>query len=368
MDVTDTFLEQVRQDPSSPSGLATVFQGRLEPVQAIPEVFRQNNPASGSPDDVTVAPPGGAIPAATLIVPRRDNGPIVQLDLAHGQALSVQYTGFSATRELDTFLAWDDARDLDDFRKGLETFDFGSQNWAYSDTHGNLAYFTSGELPLREDLQAGRVDGLPPFFVRNGTGGNEWLPVRQRQPGQAVPYEILPPDEMPQVVNPRAGFFVNANNDPAGTTLDNDPLNQLRPGGGIFYLSPGYDGFRAGRITELLRGRLAHGRKVSAADLQAIQADTGLIDAEVLTPFVTRALDRARRSTDATLAALGRDPGVVEAVGGWRAGNSPPPPASRRATTPATSTAGGCRRAGARSMPASPRRSTRCGAPGSCTM
>jgi len=314
MDVTDTYLEQVRPDPSAPSGLATVFQGRLEPVQAIPEVFRQNNPASGRSDDVTVVPPGGQVPAATLIVPRRNNGPIIQLDTAAGQALSVQYTGFSATREVDTFLTWDDARNLADFRKGLETFDFGSQNWAYSDVAGNLAYFTSGELPLREDLQAGTVRGLPPFFVRDGTGGNEWLPATERLPGQAVPYQILPPQEMPHVVNPRAGFFVNANNDPAGLTLDNDPLNQLRPGGGIYYLNPGYDGFRAGRITELLRTRLARGPKLRIADMQRIQADTGLVDAEVLAPYVVRALQRARRSADRLLAALGRDPGVVEAV------------------------------------------------------
>jgi penicillin amidase len=226
----------------------------------------------------------------------------------------VQYTGFSATREVDTFLVWDDARNLDDFRKGLETFDFGSQNWAYSDTAGNLAYFTSGEMPVREDLQAGTVRGLPPFFVRDGTGGNEWLPARRLEPGQAVPYEILPPDEMPHVVNPRAGFFVNANNDPAGLTLDNDPLNQLRPGGGIYYLNPGYDGFRAGRITELLRARLAHGRKVSLADMQRIQADTGLVDAEFFAPRVVRALDRARHAADPTLTALGRDRGVAEAV------------------------------------------------------
>src|SRR6266568_3626971 len=70
---TDAYLEQVRPDPTSPSGLATVFQGKLEPVQAIPEVFRQNNPTSGKDDDVTVVPAGGQIPPATLIVPRRNN-------------------------------------------------------------------------------------------------------------------------------------------------------------------------------------------------------------------------------------------------------------------------------------------------------
>ena len=59
MDVTDTYAEQLRPDPSSPSGLATVYQGRLEPVIPIPETFRQNNPGSGTPDNLSVVPPGG---------------------------------------------------------------------------------------------------------------------------------------------------------------------------------------------------------------------------------------------------------------------------------------------------------------------
>ena len=35
----------------------------------------------------------------------------------------------------------------------LQYFDFGSQNWAYADVNGNIAYYTSGEVPFREDLQ-----------------------------------------------------------------------------------------------------------------------------------------------------------------------------------------------------------------------
>jgi penicillin G amidase len=315
MDVTDTYAEQLRPDPSSPSGLATVYQGRLEPVIPIPETFRQNNPGSGTPDNLTVVPPGGAIPPATLIVPRRNNGPILQLDRGAGTALSVQYTGFSATREIDTVLIWDDARNLDDFRRGLELFDVGGQNWAYADVEGNIAYFTSAELPLREDLQAGAVHGLPPFFIRNGTGGNEWLPVRNPQPGQAIPYEILPYSEMPQLLNPPAGFFVNANNDPAGTTLDNDPLNQTRPGGGIYYLNNGYAGIRGGRITALIRAELAGAGTVSFADSQRIQADTALVDAQFFVPHLVRALARGAVDSDPTLRGLARDPAVAEAVG-----------------------------------------------------
>jgi penicillin amidase len=315
MDVTDTYAEQLRPDPTSPSGLSTVYQGQLEHVIPIPETFRQNNPGSGTADNLTVVPAGGAIPPATLIVPRRNNGPIIQLDQAAGTALSVQYTGFSATRELDTFLIWDDARNLADFRRGLELFDVGGQNWAYADVEGNIAYFTSAELPLREDLQAGTVNGLPPYFIRNGTGGNEWLPVTNPQPGQAIPYEILPYDEMPQVVNPPAGFFVNANNDPAGVTLDNDPLNQTRPGGGIWYLNNGYAGIRAGRITDLLRAELAGDGKVSFADMQRIQADTALVDAQYFVPHLVKALARGALDSNPTLRGLARNRAVAEAVG-----------------------------------------------------
>jgi len=310
MDVTDTFMEQLVTDPSAPSGLAIVHEGVREPVEAIPETYRVNSLGGG----VVEVPPGGGIPEATLVVPRRNNGPLVFTDVASGVGISVQFSGFSATRELEAFRLWNRARNLDEFREGLQFFDFGSQNWAYADVEGNLAYFTSGEMPLREDLEAGAVDGLPPFFVRDGTGGNEWLPVEDRQPNQALPYEILPADEMPQTVNPAAGWFVNANNDPAGTTLDNDPLNQFRSTGGIYYLSPSYDGFRGGRITEMIRAQLAGDGSISFEEMQAMQADVGLLDAEVLVPHLLAAFDRAGGSATPELSALAADPRVTEAI------------------------------------------------------
>jgi penicillin G amidase len=159
------------------------------------------------------------------------------------------------------------------------------------------------------------VNGLPPYFIRSGSGGNEWLPATHPQPGQAIPYEILPYEEMPHIVNPPAGFFVNANHDPAGTTLDNDPMNQRRPGGGIFYLNAGYDGIRGGRITALLRAELAGDGKVSFADMQRIQADTALVDAQFFVPHLVKALARGAVDGDPTLRGLARDRAVAEAVG-----------------------------------------------------
>jgi penicillin amidase len=131
-----------------------------------------------------------------------------------------------------------------------------------------------------------------------------------------VHFEILPFEEMPQLINPPAGWFVNANNDPLGITLDNDALNQGRQGGGIYYLNPGYDlGIRAGRITSILKERIAAG-PVTPEDLQAIQADTVMLDAQVFTPYILEAFDNvAEVDADPALAVFAFDPRVIEAVG-----------------------------------------------------
>ena len=317
IDVTDTFQEQVIEDSTSPSGLSTMYMGLPEPVIPIPEVFRTNQLGNGIEDDLITVPAGGDIPAATLIVPRRNNGPIISLDQGAGVALSVQYAGFSATHEMEAFLNINRASNLNEFIEALQFLDFGSQNFVYADDRGNIAYFTSGEMPLREDLQEGFVDGAPPWFIRNGQGGNEWLPMQHPQPHQALPYEILPFKEMPKIINPPAGWLVNANNDPLGLTLDNNPLSQLRPDGGILYLAYGWDrGFRAGRITERIRQALSQDdHRISFREMQSIQADVVLRDAEYFTPWIVRAYEDAQTDdVDPRLTELAADPAVAEAA------------------------------------------------------
>ena len=315
MDVTDAYQEQVVPDAASSTGFSSIYKGQREPLTGIPQTFRANNRSNGTPNDLTVIPPSATVPQATLIVGRR-NAPIVSLNFATGAAVSIQYIGHGPTRELETFLIWNEARNLDDFRRGLEYFDVGSQNWIYTDADGNIAYFTSGELPLRTDLQQGRVTGLPPFFLRDGKSGeNDWIRLTAaRPPTQSSPYLILPSSEMPQVVNPPGGWIVNANNDPAGTTLDNNALNQVRPNGGILYLNPGYAGFRAGRITQLIREQLASDEKFTMADMQRIQADVVLRDAQYFVPHILRALENGAASSVPPLAGLAANPGVAAAV------------------------------------------------------
>ncbi len=133
---------------------------------------------------------------------------------------------------------------------------------------------------------------------------------------RSTPYEILGPGEMPQIVNPSNGFFVNANNDPAGTTLDNDVLNQFRDSGGVFYLNPGYaSGFRAGSITERVRRALSEGdQKLSVEEMADIQADVGLLDAGFFAPLIIEAYhDGQAPGADPALAAVA-DPRLADAI------------------------------------------------------
>lgn len=318
LDVTDVFQESIVVDPSSPSGLSILHDSpdpTLDQILLVQETFRANTVGDGLMDNVVTVPPGGQVPQFTLIVPRRNNGPIIALDQASGTAFSVAYTGSSGTREAESFRKINLARNLAEFRAALELFDVGSQNFSYADRFGNIAYITAAESPLREDLEAGTVTGLPPYFVRDGTGGNDWIPQAQRPATQAIPYRTLPSSEMPQIVNPRRGFFVNANNDPVGVTLDNDPMNTLRPTGGIYYLSAGYaDGLRASRITRRLEEAFQRGR-VDLDDMASVQADVKLGDAEVFVPYIKRAWRRARGGgAPAALTALRQDRRLREAV------------------------------------------------------
>jgi len=325
MDVTDFFMEKVV--PLGEGRFATLHQGALEPVTVLPQQFRANK-FDGVPNNFETIAPSAAVPAATLVMPRRDGGPIVSLNPSTGDALSVQFVGFGPTQEVEAFLMINRARNLHEFKDALQRFDAGSQNFAYADVEGNIAYFTAGEMPIREDLQAGEVKHSPPWFVRNGwQGGNEWLTVQSSQAHQATPREILPFDEMPQIVNPPAGFFVNANHDPLGHTRDNNPLNQLRPGGGISYFAYSWtSGFRAARIHARLGELLETGdRRISFEEMQAVQSDNILHDATVLKPYIIAAFDRASGSDAEQLRALASDPRIVAAVTRLRAWNGSTP-------------------------------------------
>ncbi len=317
LDVTDVF-----QDPILVNNFGlpthTVHGGQPEPIIYAFQTYFLNTPGNGVMDDVSRASVGYDAGGITFIVPRRNNGPILQL--MGDTALTVQYTGWGATFELQSFRAWTRARSMDEFVAGLTNFSFGSQNFLYADIEGNIAYFIGGEMPLRADLQNDLMPdgGRPPWFIRDGSGAlnHEWLIADEPQPGQATPYALIPREEMPQIVNPPWGYLANANNDPVGTTLDGNPLSQLRPGGnGIYYLNTSYSDLRQGRVDRVLQDLVARG-DVTLEDMKALQANNELLDAELLLPFLLQAFGNATaEDANPVLAGLAADERIQEAMG-----------------------------------------------------
>ncbi len=332
MDVTDTFLENfVVNSYGLPTAIARA-DGSTEPVQWVFQSYYVNQMTPGQTDNIardnSIGYTNGAV---TVIVPRLNNGPMVQLDSpgncaltgqqgspAFACGLAIAYTGWGPTFELKAFRLIDRAQNMTDFQTALTWFDFGSQNFAYADTAGNIAYFTSAENPIRDDLQnAGKWIGSPPFLIRDGSGAahNDWLPVTHPQPNQAVPYEIMPASEMPHVINPSTGYFANANNDPIGVTLGNNPFGMTRPGGGIYYLNYGYDAYRMGRIDRSLSSMIAAGHKITMADIEQVQLNNQPVDAQLLLPYLLTAYQNASAGGAwGPLAQLAADPGVTEAI------------------------------------------------------
>src|SRR5262245_2795075 len=334
MDVSDVFQDKLYVAQPQCFAINALACIESPPGTFHPVVIQQNvtyffNSIGDAVNDNLVQA-SGLPPEATTIgtVPFRSFGPIIDIEnpavlappFGTTTALVLQYTGFHATQELVTFSIWNRAADLAEFQHGLEFFDVGSQNWAYADRDGNLAYFTSAEMPLRTDLEQGTVVGVPPYFVRDGlSGANNWVADPAHSQGQTIPFAILPPDEMPHTVNPENGFFVNANNDPAGTTLDNDPLNQVRvsSANAIYYLNAGYqEGLRAGRITRLIQGELAGGGTVSVQEMKDFQGNTQQLDAQLLVPFLLEAFaNAAAPGAPPELASLAGEARIAEAIG-----------------------------------------------------
>ncbi len=310
MDVSDIFLDTlvvnhpkcpIKATKNSPS-LCIVSAGHYHPVEKTQETFYVNTLTPQKTDTIVEA----QLPAEKtkrLTVPFRSFGPILKKlpaqihNQKHShQVLTLQYTGFHGTREISTFLGWLRTHSLTEFENHLQYFDTGSQNWIYTDTSGQLAYFTSAKIPLRKDLENGTIEGFGPAFIRDGSSGKEnWVSAAasSKNPAhQRLPFMTLPWSEMPKLKNPSSGIIVNANNDPAGTTLDANPYNQTRSSNkqAIYYLNHSYsDGLRADRIAELLNELVTRKTPITAEHFKQIQLDHTQSDFNLLMPYLINA-------------------------------------------------------------------------------
>ena len=331
---------------------------------AIDETFRVNPRTPGRQDTLDVVPRAERSPRRRSSCHAATTGRCSRSNRRRVSALSVQYTGFSPTAELDAFRRFGLARNIDDFRDALQYFDIGRRTSSTPTSRATSRTSPTPRCRSGRTCRPGRSTGTRRTCCATGPAATSGSRSSNPQPNQSVPYEIVPFRELPKVVNPQAGFVVSANNDPTANSFDNNVLNQVRPG--RRHLLPR---LRPQRVPGRPHHRHGAGRHRQGPDHRRrrgeMQADMTTRRAVLHSDHRERAGPR-RRSSTPELAALVKDPRIVEAVGRLAGGISDLPdrhPA--RDTTPPTATASSASRRSRRSTTAWPPRSTLCGAAGS---
>lgn len=135
---------------------------------------------------------------------RSAHGPVIRQP--HG-TYALRFAGMGELRYLDQYLRMNRARSFADWRDAMRMQAIPSVNFVYADRTGNIAYFYNAKFPKR-------VPGL------------DWQGVLPGDRSDLIWHEALPFDAVPQVVNPRSGYVVNANHTPFRST---DPADAPDP-------------------------------------------------------------------------------------------------------------------------------------------
>lgn len=210
------------------------------------------------------------------------HGPV--LSKTTGSALTVRWIGHDSDTDINFLLALATATSVDEGRQALENITSAGQNFVIVDRAGDIGWFPYLRLPTRPWASA----ELPPWLPLPGDGTAEW--------GPPIPYE-----DLPQAVNPAAGFLATANNDMTGALQDGDPTDDGYP----FFQGLVDEGYRHQRIIERLAAEPQH----DLASMQSIQADVHSLVGEVLTPAILDAV------ADVTLDADGQ--AIADALADW---------------------------------------------------
>ncbi|MDA0245501.1 MAG: penicillin acylase family protein [Chloroflexi bacterium] len=224
-DVQDLFIEKI--NPANPNQYE--FQGEWWDITTRQEVIQVNG---GEPVEITVR--------------ETHHGPIlsdIEEGLPEDLVLALQWTAFQPSRVLQSVVLLNKAENYDQFHQALGFWDVPGQNFVYADTEGNIAYQSTGLVPIRQTAH----DGILP--VPGWTGEYEWTGF--------VPYE-----EMPTRLNPPEGYIVTANH---AVVDDSFPYFMNRSWA---------NGDRGQRITDMIEAELAGDGTVSAEDIGRIQMDS----------------------------------------------------------------------------------------------
>jgi penicillin amidase len=233
-DVQDVYIEKF--DPADP--MRYEFQGQWEQAEVVREEIVVRGQREPVIEEVRITRHG---PVITPLIPGErpadDANPSSSVDHPSSETLSLRWTALEPGRIFDAIVALNRAHSWDSFRAALADWCVPAQNFVYADVAGHIGYALGGDIPIRA-----RGDGRLP--APGWTGDYEWV-------------GMIPPAELPHVLDPEPGFIATANNRIAGDTYAY-PLHGE-------WLS----GYRVMRIRELIEQTPHH----DAASFARIQGD-----------------------------------------------------------------------------------------------
>ncbi|GAA4078854.1 penicillin acylase family protein [Nocardioides kongjuensis] len=255
-DVTDLYVERVTGDEWEYDGQQLPLTRRTERIEV----------RDGKDVELTVRSTSHgpllsdlARFAADEDVDVTDDGLLDQVDdVADAQdggdaAIALAWTALTPRPTADALLALDRASDWTSFHKALSSFAVPGQNVVYADTQGHIGYQATGVVPIRRPGNDGRQPAAGWLKETDWTG------------------DVVPYDELPNVLDPDSGIIATANQAVIDPT-------RYPP-----YLTSDWDlGYRSDRINRLL----AADDELSVDKMTAIQLDDRSAIGEALTPYL----------------------------------------------------------------------------------
>ncbi len=250
-DVIDLYYEIIQGKTN------VLFEGGFVPLEKTPQEYYAR--VNGVEMNVTWM----VLDPFSYFVPH--HGPLVVRGLLGRTGLSMKWNGYEKSSDINFFFKLIGSRNFEEAKEAFESRHTGGLSQGYADIDGNLYYSCRTNLPGRP-----WADSWPPFLILPGWGGFEWDGVTD-------------PELIPHVENPAAGYFVSANNDPYGGSLDNDPFNDPVYIGASFR-----PGFRASRIIRLIEEKSGQAL-LTPEDMFDIQADLHSYVTDRFLPFLFEA-------------------------------------------------------------------------------
>ena len=269
MDFSDVYVEELVTDGSGrPTGV--MFKGEEVPFIRRTFTITFND---GTTEDKEL-----------LFVPH--HGPVREIDVDENRAVTLRWTGNDIDTDINIFPEIALATNIDEAKVALANGTTVGQNWVVIDSDNNIGWFPYNRLPKRT-WATGLSGDAPPWLPLDGRGDYEWD-------------EYFTLDELPQLMNPAAGYIATANNDMTGALFDGDPTTL--PNGSF---QPPYQvsaaaGFRHAQIVNLIE---SFGDQHTRQTMDQIVSDVYSLIGERMVP---------------PMLAIANDPGTTPGLDGSR--------------------------------------------------